>query len=114
MLPIRRRLVFQAIILLAAVGCGTLVNQNVTPCGNNPNAHRIYGGIRQELAGAGSAGDKNWWVLLDVPFTLIGDTVCLPLDLVHTCLRQGDEAKSPNERNPHEVASGSNVEGSDR
>lgn len=97
MLPIRPRLFFSALSLAAAAGCGTLLNQNVTPCGNNAKAHRIYGGIREELEGAAGGGDKNWWVCLDMPFTLIGDTLFLPLDIVHTCLGSRAEGKPSSE-----------------
>lgn len=98
------RIACLAVPLLACLssGCGTLINMQEHPPdatmqgawpGDDVPTQRIYGGVRYDLAAAGDRASQDpfcpWLVqaLLDVPFSLVGDTVTLPLTIWATCER---------------------------
>jgi len=87
--------------LFASIGCGTLYNLdfNTCCCGGRPDSHRIYGGVEAEIAFAVknlreiTAPDNalstqifgvtfvSVLTLLDLPLSIVGDTVTLPLTI---------------------------------
>jgi uncharacterized protein YceK len=71
-------------LALSLSGCGTIMNFGPGPCAVYSYPH-IYGGV------AFSVGDAMWMsplnfilLLLDLPFTLVGDTLTLPVTIITT------------------------------
>jgi uncharacterized protein YceK len=89
------------LVLLASIGCGTLYNLdfNTCCCGGRPDSNRIYGGVEAELAFAVrnlreiTTPDTpistqifgvtfvSVLTILDLPLSIVGDTVTLPLTI---------------------------------
>jgi uncharacterized protein YceK len=83
---------FISIVLLGG-GCGTVENlQEATQPSHHFDAswNTVYGGVSKDYAHLQESRDvtfKNphdpWLMLLDLPFTLIGDTITLPYTIAY-------------------------------
>src|SRR5439155_3054918 len=62
---------------LGAVGCGTFFNTVGAPCPER--AYRAYGGVRADFGPCAN--------ILDVPFSLVGDTITLPVTAPYSLYR---------------------------
>jgi uncharacterized protein YceK len=59
-------------------GCGTIINLSDEP--------KIYGGLRYDVTQVGMGlrrCEPGCWMIPDVPFSLVLDTVVLPFTVVH-------------------------------
>ena len=66
------------LVLLFISGCGTIMTRSY-------NDHRVYAAVRYDIstAGLGGKGDHfNPFSVLDLPFSVIVDTLCLPFDVI--------------------------------
>jgi uncharacterized protein YceK len=57
-------------------GCGTICN-HIAPA----ESARPYGGVRMDIEKAHEEGGMAYILLLDVPISLVTDTLLLPLDI---------------------------------
>ena len=98
--------IYAVALLVAAPGCGTMLNLDITPCGHNKNAYRPYGGVIQYVEGfweaaTGEDSGRHFQprvlalVALDFPLCVVGDTLTLPLVLAHWLLVGRDSDKTP-------------------
>jgi uncharacterized protein YceK len=67
-----------SVILLT--GCGTIISR--TPGPMQAQDHAIYGGVKTDLAMMKADNDMGVFVALDIPASIITDTILLPVDLV--------------------------------
>lgn len=67
-----------AVIVCVGPGCGTLMNQNGIGGRTRP-----YGGVRNDFALMAEKPAVIPVFVVDLPLSLVGDTLCLPSDLWH-------------------------------
>jgi uncharacterized protein YceK len=96
-------------IVVSQAGCGTVVNLAWGVDSEDPAARpsvdtQVYGGVRNDLHGVGEAvrGEDGFWISLitfpfyafiDLPVSLVADTLTLPYTIPYALSRR-DEAPS--------------------
>ena len=68
------------IVIMAIAGCGTIISRTPGPM-QSQNAG-IYNGVRTDLSMIQSDNDMGVVAALDVPLSIVTDSVLLPLDIV--------------------------------
>ena len=94
--------ILSGILVMAFAGCMSFVSV----FSNNPKTPRIYGGVRGDIqAVAGfdttyfkSAGPLRFLLILDLPFSLVFDTIFLPVTVTRAILDQSGKSKQENKK----------------
>ena len=77
--------------LLALTGCGTFITRTGLEYGDGPipaHPNLVYSGVVMD---AETIGQGGVWMLLDLPFSAVADTLCLPWDIPQTNQQKGSQ-----------------------
>ena len=78
------------VIIVVGPGCGTLMNQNGIGGRTRP-----YGGVRNDFLIMAEKPAVIPVFVVDLPFSIVGDTLCLPSDLYHNAPPAKQEGGNP-------------------